>query len=128
MIALLPLFLMASEPAPECDNAMTQMAMNQCAHQDYKAADAELNAQWKITAAEMKQRDASLDREYDSHPGYFETLLAAQRAWLAYRDNHCRNEGYFARGGSLEPLLVSGCLAQLTRARTAQLAELVETY
>lgn len=128
MIALLPLLLMAGVPALDCDNAMTQMAMNRCAHRDFEAADAALNTQWKITAAAMKQRDASFDRGHDSRPGYFETLLAAQRAWLDYRDNHCRSEGYFARGGSMEPMLVSGCRAQLTRARTAQLAELVETY
>lgn len=128
MIALLPFLLLAGEPAPDCDNAVTQMAMNQCAQLEYTAADAELNAQWKITSAAMKQRDANLDREYDSRPGYFETLLAAQRAWLAYRDNHCRSAGYFARGGSMEPMLVSFCLAKLTAARTEQLKELVETY
>lgn len=128
MIALLPLLLMASEPAPDCENAMTQMAMNQCAQLEYEAADAELNVQWKVTAAEMKQRDASLDSQHDSRPGYFETLLAAQRAWLAYRDNHCRSAGYYARGGSMEPMLVSLCLAKLTAARTEQLKELVETY
>ena len=127
MIALLSLLLMAGEPALDCDRAGTQMAMNRCAHLDYEAADAALNAQWKITAAAMKQRDTDLDREYDTRQGYFGTLLAAQRAWLAYRDAHCRSEGYFARGGSMEPMLVSGCLAQLTRVRTAQLAELVET-
>lgn len=128
MIALLPLLLMASEPALDCDNAMTQMAMNHCAHLDYEAADAALNAQWKITAATMKQRDENFDSDRDTRSGYFETLLEAQRAWLAYRDAHCQSEGYYARGGSLEPMLVSSCLAQLTRERTSQLAELVETY
>ncbi|MFZ1741705.1 MAG: lysozyme inhibitor LprI family protein, partial [Pontixanthobacter sp.] len=42
------------------------------------------------------------------------------------RDAHCRSEGYYAYGGSLEPLLVSSCKAQLTRQRTDQLVELVE--
>ncbi len=128
MIAMLPLLLMAGEPVLDCENAMTQMAMNRCAYLDNEAADAALNAQWKITAAAMKQRDTELDRDYDMRQGHFDTLLAAQRAWMAYRDAHCRNEGYFARGGSMEPMLVSGCLTQLTRVRTAQLAELVETY
>ncbi len=128
MIALLPLLLLAGEPALDCENAMTQADMNQCAFEDYQVADAELNAQWKKSAAAMRLRDKNFESEYDTRSGYFETMLEAQRAWLAYRDAHCRSEGYFARGGSMEPLLVSSCLAHLTRLRTTQLSELVEMY
>ncbi len=81
------------------------------------------------TSAAMKERDkgdAPLD--WDDRPGHFDTLLEAQRAWLKYRDTHCRSEGYIARGGSLEPLLVSSCKAHLTRLRTADLEELAKTY
>lgn len=128
MIALLPLLLLAGEPALDCENAMTQADMNQCAFEDYQAADAELNVQWKKSAAAMRLLDKNFESEYDTRSGYFETMLEAQRAWLAYRDAHCRSEGYFARGGSMEPLLVSSCLAHLTRLRTTQLSELVEMY
>lgn len=128
MIAVLPLLLLVGEPALDCENAMTQADMNQCAFEDYQVADAELNVQWKKSAAAMRLRDENFEREYDTRSGYFETMLEAQRAWLAYRDAHCRSEGYFARGGSIEPLLVSSCLAHLTRLRTTQLSELVEMY
>lgn len=128
MIGLLALFLMGSAPALDCENAMTQADMNQCAHADYRAADTELNTQWKLTAAAMKASDKDFDSDYDTRPGYFATLLEAQRAWLSYRDAHCRSAGYFARGGSMEPLLASSCLAKLTRERTEQLKELVEMY
>ncbi len=128
MIGLLPLLLLTGQPALDCENAMTQADMNQCAFNDHKAADAELNAQWKKSAAVMKLRDENFESEYDMRNGYFETMLEAQRAWIAYRDSHCRSEGYFARGGSMEPLLVSSCMAQLTRLRTTQLSELVEMY
>ena len=53
-------------------------------------------------------------------------MLEAQRGWLRYRDAHCRVDGYTARGGSLEPLLVATCKARLTRMRTEELRELVE--
>jgi uncharacterized protein YecT (DUF1311 family) len=87
-----------------------------------------LNAQWKITAAAMKARDAGSAnyRGDDTRAGYFESLLEAQRAWLRYRDAHCRTEGYIARGGSMEPMLVSGCKAHLTRMRTEELKALVD--
>lgn len=118
-------------PKWNCDDPLYQQEMNYCALQDYKAADAELNAQWKITAAAMKARDAEFaangGSEYDTREGYFEALLEAQRGWLRYRDAHCLLDGYTARGGSMEPLLNSSCKASLTRLRTDELKALIET-
>ncbi|OCC24824.1 hypothetical protein MB02_04995 [Croceicoccus estronivorus] len=118
----------ATPPNPgwNCDDPVAQQEMNWCAAQEYVKADGELNAQWAITAADMKAKDKNLDRTYDERPGYFETLLSAQRAWIAYRDAHCASEGFWARGGSLEPLLVSTCKTKLTQERTQQLQFLVE--
>ncbi len=128
MIFLLPAMMFAATDAPfDCSvDQMTQQGMNYCAYQDYLAADAELNRQWKKTAAVMKERDEDWDSEYDDRPGYFDTLLAAQRAWILYRDKHCASEGYYARGGSLEPLLVSTCKTKLTKDRTQALQYLIE--
>jgi uncharacterized protein YecT (DUF1311 family) len=114
----------------DCDSPLVQQEMNWCAAQDYQAADAELNAQWAITAAAMKARDADFaaygSDEYDKREGYFATLLEGQRGWLRYRDGQCAIEGYSACGGSMEPMLVSGCKTRLTRQRTAELRELAE--
>ncbi len=130
---ILPLVAQAAEPLPECDQKEADMgiqqAMNQCAGRDFAVADAELNAQWKITAAAMKQQDAewaTYGVAMDSRPGFFDSLLEAQRAWLVYRDAHCRVDGYIARGGSMEPMLASLCKAHLTRQRTQQLKDLAE--
>lgn len=120
----------ATPPNPDwnCADPMVQQEMNWCAYQDFLAADALLNAQWKRTAKVMKLRDENFESTWDNRQGYFATLLAAQRAWITFRDAHCRSEGYDARGGSLESLLVSSCKAHLTRIRTAQLEELARTY
>ncbi len=118
----------AEEPAVDCDKAMAQFELNACAYQGYQRADAAMNAQWKITSARMKAIDADFDRTQDNRPGYFDTLLAAQRAWLTYRDQHCTGEGYTLRGGSAEPMVFSGCMTQLTEARTQQLKDLIEEY
>ena len=72
--------------------------------------------------------DAKFDPAQDDRPGYFDTLLAAQRAWLDYRDKHCTSAGYSMRGWSAEPMVVSGCQAELTDARTQQLKALIEEY
>ena len=51
--------LMLMQGAPlDCADPYTQMAMNRCAVLEFQESDAELNAQWKLTAAEMKRRDA----------------------------------------------------------------------
>lgn len=121
-----PLLLMAAEPQWNCDDPGPQQEMNYCAHQEYLRADAALNAQWSVTAAHMKEMDEGSHATEDGRPSYFEALLAAQRAWIAYRDAHCRSEGYIFRGGSMEPLMVSTCKTSLTKTRTEQLKDLVE--
>ena len=130
IVTLLVLALQASPPNPDwnCADPQVQMEMNWCAGQDYEAADRELNRQWVLTRAAIRARDAEWAQlgSADKRAGWAASLLEAQRGWLRYRDAHCALEGYEARGGSLEPLLVLTCKAQLTRARTRQLKELTE--
>jgi uncharacterized protein YecT (DUF1311 family) len=130
MILALLLFSssIAADPEIDCDNQRYQVEMNYCAGKDYEVADVALNAQWKLTVATMRERDKTIDRRYDTQPTHYDALLAAQRAWLTYRDQHCLNEGFAARGGSMGPMLHSGCMARLTKARTAELQALVEEY
>jgi uncharacterized protein YecT (DUF1311 family) len=117
------LALAAAAPAAaqddiDCKNPMAQQDMNFCAEKDFEAADAELNAAWKDARKTARDLD---DELMDELKGADKALLAAQRAWIAYRDRQCELEGFEARGGSMEPMLVSGCMAELTRARTKQL-------
>jgi uncharacterized protein YecT (DUF1311 family) len=129
---ILPLLLVLSQAGAaatvdeECVDPQNQQAMNMCALADYEAADAEMNRQWAQTVAAMKEADSEVDPEYDKQPGYYETLLDAQRAWLKYRDAHCLGESFSFRGGSGQPMMDSGCKAGLTRQRTEQLRLLIE--
>ena len=63
----------------------------------------------------------------DVDVGAVDALKRAQRSWIGYRDGQCELAGFEARGGSMEPMLVSGCLADLTRKRTAELKSVYET-
>jgi uncharacterized protein YecT (DUF1311 family) len=112
--------------APDCANALTQTDMTACAVQDWQHADGALNKQWEQTAAHMRQRNAMYDHSHEDRPGFFDQLLTAQRVWLTFRDAHCATEGYVARGGTLEPMLVAQCKAELTRQRTRQLQSIEE--
>ena len=131
---ILPLLLQSAEPPPECDQAEAdrgiQPEMNRCAWREYLIADAELNAQWKVTVAAMKERDAA-DAPYrdknDTRLGAYDSLLTAQRAWLIYRDAHCGMVRYAPMsGGSMEPMLVAFCMRGLTQERTEQLREMAD--
>lgn len=106
----------------DCNNAMGQQDMNACAAKDYDAADAELNAVWKEARGVAKDFDAELSEDLK---GAEAALLAAQRGWIAYRDGQCELAGFNERGGSMEPMVVSGCLADLTRKRTKELREFI---
>ena len=123
--AALALLCAAAAPAAaqddiDCSNQMAQQVMNICAARDYEAADAELNAVWKQARAVAKDLDAELS---DDLKGADKALLAGQRGWIAYRDGQCELAGFEARGGSMEPMLVSGCLADLTRKRKQELKQ-----
>jgi len=105
----------------DCDNAQTQSDMTSCAEARYEEADKALNAQYKQTRAAMVAIDKDLDGDMQ---GAEQALLKAQRAWISYRDAQCENYGFQARGGTMEPMLVAGCLADLTDLRTKELKEL----
>jgi len=107
----------------DCENAQTQADMTSCAQARYEEADKGLNAQYKKTRAAMVAIDQDLDADMK---GAEQALLKAQRAWITYRDAQCENYGFQARGGTMEPMLVAGCLADLTDLRTKELKELSE--
>lgn len=123
---LLTLLAAAQAQTIDCDNADTQSAMTQCAQQSFAKADALLNAEYRQTMAIMRKLDAEPGSHPagDTRPGYAAALTEAQRAWIAFRDAHCRTMGYQMRGGSAEPMLVWGCRETLTRDRTEQLIDL----
>jgi uncharacterized protein YecT (DUF1311 family) len=109
----------------DCRAPAYQAEMNFCAQADWEAADAELNAAYKAARVSMQRADASLPA---AQRGGEVALRDAQRAWIAFRDNACAAEGWQFHGGSAEPMVIYGCRARLTRARTADLWALAGGY
>lgn len=52
-------------------------------------------------------------------------MLAAQRAWLKFRDEQCSLESDYADGGSLQNVIYARCYFKMTRDRTKQLQTIV---
>ena len=123
---LLPALILMPLPAlaqdVDCATAMAQSDLNICAEQDWQEADADLNRTYQQVMAAMKAMDADLPPALQ---GGETALRTAQRAWITYRDANCTAAGFPMRGGSAEPLLVYGCLRQMTLNRTEELLALI---
>ncbi|MDK4734555.1 MULTISPECIES: lysozyme inhibitor LprI family protein [unclassified Rhizobium] len=108
----------------DCKNPQTQSDMTSCEEARHEAADKALNEQYKKTRAAMAAIDKDLDGDMK---GAERALVKAQRAWIDYRDAECDAFGFQARGGTMEPMLVAGCLAEETDKRTKELKQLEDT-
>jgi uncharacterized protein YecT (DUF1311 family) len=75
--------------------------------------------------AEIKRQDARLNKAYkalvaDLNPERKKQLLAAQRAWLKFRDTNCAF--YFdPEGGTIARVLAVDCLMTMTASRATEL-------
>ena len=123
---LIPILFLCAGPAYgddklDCKDPQDQNSMTRCAGLDYDKADRELNKLWPS----LKSSAEDADKDTDKHE-YVNALLASQRAWIAYRDAECTWEGFQAHGGSLEPMLVNGCSARVTRERIKELNDNAE--
>lgn len=96
--------------AEDCENATDQAAMNACADESFKKADADLNAVYK------KLQDRKSDDEEAT-----KALIAAERAWIEFRDAECRFDSADNLGSSIYPLVYADCQERLTRTRIEQL-------
>jgi len=106
LLALTPLLFTPAAFAVDCDNAADQATMNQCAAQQNKAADKELNALYQQITTRLK-----------SNPDGQKLLIGAQRSWIAFRDAECKFSASSVEGGSVYPLIYSNCVTGLTKAR-----------
>ena len=96
-----------------CDSdSADQATLNQCAERDRAAADRALNQVYQQVVQRLSGPDLQDRRK---------ALVAAQRAWVAFRDAQCRFDTVAVDGGSASGMVSAGCLTGLTQARTARL-------
>ena len=102
----------ADRAKADCQEAMTQIAMNQCAAETYQSEDDLLNQNYKALRAKQSTEEK-------------EELKHVQLTWLKYRDQQCAFESARYEGGSIYPLIVSGCLHKLTMQRNSVLGDML---
>jgi uncharacterized protein YecT (DUF1311 family) len=95
--------------AQDCPD-QTQTGLNQCAAESFVKADEALNRAYKQIVQKLKGQDQAA--------GLF---VKAQKSWLAFRDSECAFVSSGASGGSIQPMIYSMCLEQVTKERVKQL-------
>jgi uncharacterized protein YecT (DUF1311 family) len=102
-----PALAMASDGS-QCNYDGNQLELNNCAINDFTAADAQLNAKYKVVMAQLPTSKQK-------------ALRSEQRKWLKQRDPKCKAEAKDSEGGSIWTLIFMGCLQTATEQRTKAL-------
>lgn len=98
----------------------------ECAGADFTYADTALNATYRKITSQLKKELADAYKTKDEYSisyskNRLETLVAAQRAWVAFRDANCTAMASENFGGTLAGLQSIGCETEMTKARTDEL-------
>jgi uncharacterized protein YecT (DUF1311 family) len=95
-------------PPVDCRSVSTQIELDYCAAQDFKAADARLNA---IYLDLMTRYDAPNQA----------LLRGAEEKWVAWRDSECSYETALTVGGTIHTMMQTECATEKTQARIREL-------
>jgi uncharacterized protein YecT (DUF1311 family) len=125
MLKKLPIFLLMILPAAvigtkmshaeimaqqgiKCNPNGNTIEMRKCATDEYQNQDRKLNQAYQKLLSQLEG-----ERK--------QKLVIAQRAWINFRDKNCSFVSSESSGGTLEPLIYTGCLSELTKKRTEDL-------
>ena len=118
---------LADEPDDlDCIHPTSTMEIDICMSREYERADVELDATYRRTRAQllrMEDEDAC-----SACHGMTDSLVEAQRHWVAFRDNDCSAAYALAADGSGRNQARFGCLIGHTRTRTRQLITQFDIY
>jgi len=115
-------FAQYSEKLDGClEKANTQLAMNICANEEARRADAELNVVYQKVLSAVGGQSV-----------FIEKIRAAERAWIAYRDAYI-DAMYPAKDkqaayGSVFPMEADLLRAKLTQQQISALKDLLKQY
>ena len=122
-----------SETATECigiaaaactegeEGGQTTIGIAGCNQAETEAWDAHLNAEYQATMAWAKAADAGEAVYFPEYAIRADKLLAAQRAWIAFRDAECGLEYAQWGSGSMRHIAGTDCRMRMTGERAAQL-------
>ncbi len=92
----------------DCKTPTTQKQMNECAYEDFLAANAGYAESNKSLMDKLQGKPRDLFRR-------------AQKSWISYRTATCAFESSAVKGGSAQGMVNWQCAARMTRARVVEL-------
>jgi uncharacterized protein YecT (DUF1311 family) len=106
-----------ADPCQAAPGGETTLGMNQCLAREADAWDTVLNRQWPKLMTRAREVDAANQTEGLALDSAAETLRAAQRAWIVFRDAECRSNYASWGAGSFRTVAHSACRLDLTARR-----------
>ena len=115
MKSLLIVFLLAVAAPPtfasQCDEALDQRSMNECAFKQAQQQDLALQSVYKHLTTQLTDHQRDL-------------LEKTETAWLAYRDSACRFAASGSESGTSYGQWLSICAREMTQTRIRELERL----
>ncbi|SFI11606.1 lysozyme inhibitor LprI family protein [Albimonas pacifica] len=104
----------------EAPGGQTTVGMAGCLGAETEAWDSLLNALWPRLKADAAESDAAESPQAAGLPTRADSLLAAQRAWIAFRDAECLHA--YAQGGmgTIRTLYGASCQLEETAERALE--------
>lgn len=106
--------------ALDCNKAITTPEINQCAKFDQDKVEARLN---KVYQRVLKTLDKP-DTEIEHYSKMKESLIAAQRSWVKFRQADCDAAFEKSASGTIRTVMYIGCM----QARAEQRIKELEIY
>jgi uncharacterized protein YecT (DUF1311 family) len=94
--------------------SQTQGEMNTEAFKEYKKSDDEMAKMYKKVMSGMSNQNAK------------NLLLEAQRAWIKYKESHCKSLANQFEGGTMAPMVYYECLVEVTNERKEHLKRFLD--
>ena len=103
-----------AQDVPGCDDATSNVEIGNCALAAYQKADKELNAIWPKVLAYIDGQGDYMPS--DAQQKWKATIVAAQKAWVSFKENDCGAVEYEWWGGSGAGIAQTACLYAHTAA------------
>ncbi len=106
----------------------TTLGMSSCLAAEGDVWDRHLNTEYKALRDYMTAADKDESEYFPEFANRVEALLAAQRAWIAFRDAECALAYAEWGSGSMRHIAGTDCRMQMTAERTIELRSMREMF
>jgi uncharacterized protein YecT (DUF1311 family) len=110
-----------AQDVPGCDNATSNVEIGNCVYAAYQKADKELNDIWPKVLAYIDTQSDYVPP--DALQKWKATIVAAQKAWVSFKESDCGAVQFEWWGGSGAGIAETSCLYAHTAQRVDDLKE-----